>query len=87
MVIGRRPYLILSCLFAKNPYKPRSIDPGWELNGRSADCTCEPVGLFEPGVPCFRLQSIRAFPEGLEGLGARIEDWELNKGKAFHAVV
>ncbi len=26
-----------------------------------------------PGVPCSRLQSIRAFPEGLEGLGARVE--------------
>jgi small subunit ribosomal protein S6 len=26
-----------------------------------------------PVVPCFRLLSIRAFPEGLEGLGARVE--------------
>ena len=32
----------------------------------------KPVGR-KPGVPCFRLQSIRAFPEGLEGLGARVE--------------
>src|ERR1043166_1539910 len=32
-----------------------------------------------PGVPCFRLLSIRAFPEGLEGLGARIEDKGLTR--------
>src|SRR6185437_6243176 len=32
----------------------------------------KPVGR-KPGVPCSRLQSIRAFPEGLEGLGARVE--------------
>jgi hypothetical protein len=30
-------------------------------------------GRAEPNVPCSRLQSIRAFPEGLEGLGAGIE--------------
>jgi hypothetical protein len=37
----------------------------------------EPVGPEKPGVPCFRLLSVRAFPEGLEGLGARIEDYGL----------
>lgn len=33
------------------------------------------------GVPCSRLQSIRAFPEGLEGLGAEIEDHGTRKGQ------
>src|SRR6185437_11383159 len=32
----------------------------------------KPAGR-KPGVPCSRLQSIRAFPEGLEGLGPRDE--------------
>jgi hypothetical protein len=88
VVIAFRPCRVLSCLFAKNPYKPRapSILVGSLTDGRLA-AVMKPVGLFGPGVPCFRLQSIRAFPEGLEGLGAGIEDLELNKGKAFHAVV
>jgi len=38
-------------------------------------------GRAKPGVSCSRLQSIRAFPEGLEGLGAGIEDMdETRKG-------
>ena len=36
-----------------------------------------------PDVPCFRLQSVRAFPEGLEGLGARVEDIGLKRERHF----
>ena len=32
-----------------------------------------------PGVPCSRLLSIRAFPEGLVGLGARVSDMGLTR--------
>jgi hypothetical protein len=40
--------------------------------------------------PASRASAFRAFepfPEGLEGLGAGIEDRNLNKGKASHAIV
>src|ERR1043166_1322520 len=40
-----------------------------------------------PGVPGSRLLSVRAFPEGLEGLGARIEDLGRTQGKAIHAAL
>ncbi len=36
-----------------------------------------------PGVPCFRLLSIRAFPEGLEGLGARVTAMGLTRERHF----
>jgi len=42
-----------------------------------------PAGLNRPGVPCSRLQSIRAFPEGLEGLAAGIEDIGTYKERPF----
>ena len=71
--------------FAKNPYNPRiPLDPGRELNGRPPYPSV-PAGPAWSGVPCSRLQSIRAFPEGLEGLGAG-EDGP-NRGKAFHAAL
>ena len=41
------------------------------------------VGSLRSGVPCSRLQSIRAFPEGLEGLGAKIEDMGLKMERHF----
>jgi small subunit ribosomal protein S6 len=36
-----------------------------------------------PGVPCSRLQSIRAFPEGLEGLGAGLDEHGSNRERHF----
>ena len=30
---------VLPCLFAKTTYNAGSDDPGWELNGRPANCT------------------------------------------------
>jgi len=59
--------------FPYNPSAPHAI-PGWELNGWPAQAASRSgrQGAVTPGIPCSRLQSIRAFPEGLEGLGAGI---------------
>jgi hypothetical protein len=68
---GSHRLAALFCLAfsAKNPINPGSIDPGWELNGRPA--RIQAGRTCWSGVPCFRLQSIRAFPRRARGAWRR----------------
>src|SRR5215468_3210965 len=60
------------CLSGWAAYKaPFPLDPGRGLNGRPREATLLHGRAFGSGVRCSRLQSIRAFPEGFEGLRAR----------------
>jgi small subunit ribosomal protein S6 len=57
-----------ACVSAESPYNPRIPSIGRELNGRLLHYSQEAAGPDGPVVPCFRLQSDRAFPKGSKGL-------------------
>ena len=72
------------CVFTKTAYKPRSVNPGWELNGRPV--VLKPVGPVGPASSAPAFRAFEPFPEGLEGLGAGMDD-RVEQGKGIHAAI